>query len=330
MISKPAVRTVDRIANVSRQEFVEKYLKPQLPVVLTDVATSWPAMNRWNLKYLEEKYANHNVLVEYYPTGERYGAYTYRDMTVGEYIRRVTGEPDQRKSYYLADTRLDTTLPESVGDIGIPDVILDRQGHRPVVFIGCDTFSAAHYHRNRIQAFLCQIQGSKKVNLYPAAHTKYLYPHAWYKLRTNFSQIPMEFENHDSATDEFPDFEKAETWQCVVEPGEMLFIPDHWMHSTAGYGENITLTHFWNEPSRYCYFPGLIRDGASSINKFAMVSAARVSKAMGIHRPLISIAAKLGVVPTSEREALIEHLENFGVQSPATVNAAQATNESGM
>ena len=98
MISKPAVRTVDRIGNVSRQEFVEKYLKPQLPVILTDVANSWPAMDRWNLKYLEEKYSNHKVLVEYYPTGERYGAYTYKDMTVGEYIRRVTGEPDQRKS----------------------------------------------------------------------------------------------------------------------------------------------------------------------------------------------------------------------------------------
>lgn len=322
MISK-AILQVERISALSRETFVHQYLKPHRPVILTDVVSKWPAFQRWSLEYLQAEFADHRVLVEHYPGGERYGAYTYAEMSVGEYIERVVGDPESRQHYYLADSTLDSTLPGSVKDVPTPEMIPENSSHRPVVFIGCDTFSAAHYHRNLIQAFLCQLQGRKEVRLYPAAHTKYLYPNPWYTLRTNFSRIPMDFGDHGSCSADFPKFDQAEIWECVVEPGEMLFIPDHWMHSTAGIGENISVTHFWNESWRYCYLPGLIRDFAAASNKNVLLTVARASRFLGIQKPLVQLASKLGIVSAIEQAAVHEHLANFGATSPAKVNASQ-------
>src|SRR4051794_32817673 len=80
------------------------------------------------------------------------------------------------------------------------------------------TISPAHhdpYHN-----LLSQGVGYKYVRLYAPKHNDALYPHQD-KLLHNTSQVDVENPN----TTEFPLFATAPYQECVLEPGEMLYIP---------------------------------------------------------------------------------------------------------
>lgn len=314
---------IPRIADLSRDEFVNGYLKPHQPVVLTDAMKNWQAIGKWNLDHLAETHQDHTVLVERYPTESRNNAYTYVEMKVSDYIQTVRASEKNRKTYYLADTELEKTLPRLTKDVDLPKFIPDCSSVRTGLFLGHDTFSAAHYHRKRTQALLCQITGIKEVLLYPAKHTRYLYPHAWYGLRPNFSRIDMEFENRNDSFDEYPDFDKAKTYFCALQPGEALFIPDHWMHTVSGLGDNASLTYFWDESLSNCYLPGVVRDYAALVTKSTMIATARAGRSVGLHKPMLEFAIQMGIVPRDEKEAVLQHLEEFGGQLPNTVKSTQ-------
>ncbi|MEM9646486.1 MAG: cupin-like domain-containing protein [Planctomycetota bacterium] len=313
---------IPRLEGLTRQRFVDEYLRFQQPFVLTEESSTWPAVRDWSLDHLAMTHHDHEVLVEYYPSARRSDAYTYTRMTVGEYIHRVQSEPEARRRFYLADTSIESTLPRLKDDVGIPSVIESTEGLRTGLFFGFDTFSATHYHRFCEQALLVQISGCKEVSLYPAKQLSKTSPHPWYGLRTNFSRIEMEFDTHREQAERHM---RITPLRCILQPGEMLFIPDHWMHTVAGPGENISLTYFWPESLRHCYVPGVARDLLSSLNKTTLLAAARIGRRLGIQDSMLNLAIRLGVVPDAEREAVEQHLDEFSGHLPNQVKTAGAS-----
>lgn len=45
---------IERVEKLSKEEFLEKYYKPQRPVVITNQIEDWPAYTKWNFDYLRE------------------------------------------------------------------------------------------------------------------------------------------------------------------------------------------------------------------------------------------------------------------------------------
>ena len=83
-----------------------------------------------------------------------------------------------------------------------------------------------HYDGAGTHAFLMQIYGRKKFVIYPPDQERYLYPSPQ---KQNLSMI----NNVDKPDlDRFPLFAKATPITFVLEPGELLFIPSHWWHTT--------------------------------------------------------------------------------------------------
>jgi Cupin-like domain len=50
------IESVQRRANLSVEQFMAKYEVPNVPVILTDVITKWPAMNKWSKQYFKSNY----------------------------------------------------------------------------------------------------------------------------------------------------------------------------------------------------------------------------------------------------------------------------------
>ena len=111
---------IPRLAELTRHDFVHKYLRPQVPFILTGEASKWPAIGKWSLDYLAETHLDHRVLVEYYPTQQRNHVYTYVEMLVSEYVQRIKSDPTARHTYYIADTSVESTLPAIKDDIRPP------------------------------------------------------------------------------------------------------------------------------------------------------------------------------------------------------------------
>ena len=316
MIVSTKVDQLDRIERLSRADFERDYLLNSRPVLLAAQSNHWPAVKKWDMQYVETAVGDRVVDVEYYPSGNRHDAFTYHEMPLAEYIRLVGEDVQARKQYYVADKPAAQLIPELIDDIETPELVDTSRPGRTVVFIGYDTFTTAHYHRFRTQALLTQVTGQKRVVLWPPEDLRYLSPGRWYSLRANHSRIPFDEASPKEIEQNFPKLQAARSFEVTLNPGETLFIPDHWMHTAEGIGPSISITFFWTEAFRYSYLPGVIRDGMSDVAKRAMLAGAKIGGFLGMNRLLVEAAAWVGILQPSDKVAVLEYLTNFGTKVP--------------
>ena len=83
--------------------------------------------------------------------------------------------------------------------------------------------------------------GEKYVRLYSAENTKSMYPHPS-MLLNNTSQIDL--DNPDLS--KFPDFANLPCLDCILKPGEMLYIPPgHW-HYVKSLAVSFSVSFWWS------------------------------------------------------------------------------------
>lgn len=48
------LQEIPRVKTISKEDFVNQYLKPQKPVVVEQLTADWPAYEKWQLSYISE------------------------------------------------------------------------------------------------------------------------------------------------------------------------------------------------------------------------------------------------------------------------------------
>jgi len=60
----PGQLQIERRAKLSRDEFIDRYVIPARPVVITDLIDDWPAKTRWTPQYLKEPFGDVEVEIQ--------------------------------------------------------------------------------------------------------------------------------------------------------------------------------------------------------------------------------------------------------------------------
>ena len=87
----------------------------------------------------------------------------------------------------------------------------------------------------------CQVVGRKVIRLYSPAHSDMLYPHDSVMLN-NTSQVDCEHPD----LERFPRFSEAPFWECVVGPGDLLYIPPKFWHYVRSLAVSFSVSFWWN------------------------------------------------------------------------------------
>jgi hypothetical protein len=106
-------------------------------------------------------------------------------------------------------------------------------------FFGRDTATPAHYHPY-LHAFVTELVGTKQIVLYPPEAT------------SSIGLYPVHSFEHNQARmlpDDLP------AWTCMLEPGDVLFIPVHWWHRIEGQGPTASVSCFYRAPLAHMSFP---------------------------------------------------------------------------
>ncbi|MEW6737472.1 MAG: cupin-like domain-containing protein [Acidobacteriota bacterium] len=243
MICTQTIDTVERVAALTKAAF-ETYISAGRPVIITDVVNKWPAYHCWTIDYLKSIIGDTIVPVEHYPEGDYYNlnALSVKNrepMRFGDYLDLLEPNSTRKDKYYLAEVSIKRYLSALKSDYEVPQLLAEWHTIQKA-FIGYNSISAGHYHPSE-QAFLCQVRGRKRVILYPPKQTPYLYPFPCYSDNFNFSQINPAQPNYQK----FASFHDAQAVECMLEPGEILFIPIHWWHFVYGLDFSVSITFFW-------------------------------------------------------------------------------------
>ncbi|XP_060696250.1 lysine-specific demethylase 8 isoform X1 [Hemiscyllium ocellatum] len=237
---------VPRIHCPSLEYFRTHYLIPQKPVILEGIVDHWPAVRdcKWSVEYIRDIAGYRTVPVE---LGSRYTDEQWSQtlMTVNEFIEKyVLDQVEQEPIGYLAQHQLFEQIPELRQDIDIPDYCCLGDGDEDEITINAwfgPIGTISPLHQDPQQNFLTQVVGQKYIRLYSPAETGRLYPHST-QLLHNTSQVDV--ENPDLVS--FPEFKFADFQECVLRPGEVLFIPMKYWHYVRSLDISFSVSFWWS------------------------------------------------------------------------------------
>lgn len=265
---------------ISYNEFVERYLAKNQPVVLTGLMDDWKACKDWvfdsgkpNLKFFSTHFGNSKVQVADCGTRE-FTDQKRVEMTVSEFIdhwidaKECGGasnsfqEGNDKLVLYLKDWHFVTEYPEYVA-------------YRTPLFF-CDDWLNLYldHYRMHNDSDTCQendgISCSDYRFVYMGAkgswtplHADVFRSYSWSanvcgKKKWLFlppSQCHLVFDRgfkscvynifDDASETNFPGFKKALWLECSQEQNEIIFVPSGWYHQVHNMEDTISINHNW-------------------------------------------------------------------------------------
>ncbi|XP_052817438.1 lysine-specific demethylase 8-like [Mya arenaria] len=240
-------KIIQRIACPSMEHFMTHFRSSETPVIITGAMDGWPAMSsrKWSLDHIKAKAGYRTVPIE---LGSKYtdDSWSQKLMTVREFIEtHIEGKSDTATDDvpigYLAQHQLFEQIPELEKDILTPDYCYlgDSDDVDINAWFGPEgTVSPLHYDPKH--NFLSQVIGRKYIRVYPYSETDKLYPHESTLLK-NTSRVDVDHCD----TVKFPDFHRAKYRECILERGEMLYMPPKVWHFVKSLSVSFSVSFWW-------------------------------------------------------------------------------------
>ncbi|MBD8080931.1 cupin-like domain-containing protein [Chryseobacterium caseinilyticum] len=240
---------VQKIRNISSEDFLKQHLKPAKPVILEDfVDAESPAFQKWNYDYFKEVAGEQkiNIYGSEIESLDRVASKPIGQSTFSEYLDLIVSKPTEHRLFLF---NLLTVKPELKEDIHYNDITKGKiLKWLPFMFFGGEgSITRNHVDIDMSHVFITQFQGIKKIWLFPWDQSDLLY-----KLPYNFHSIANVKEPDYN---EFPGLKYVNGYEAVIQPGETLYIPSGWWHyiqyETEGYSVSVrALPSSWLEKWR--------------------------------------------------------------------------------
>lgn len=238
-----AIAVEPMILEPGRRRFQARYVASNRPVALRGLVRHWPAVRSWSAGYLADFTAGSGDLeVPYRSTPEDLPrmdlSRIHRGLTsLHGLLRACQADPDGPELYVPG-----ISLPPHAGlmrDIEEPRLLSPYRTFGTTVFLGRNTQCIGHFHP-KAQALLCQVQGIKRVWMFPPSELGRL--HLFQVWSRDFYQSAANFYGDLAA---FPGVRRAKGRMYELHPGDALFIPQHWLHVPEGRGWTAAVTYWW-------------------------------------------------------------------------------------
>ena len=239
---------VDRRSNLSLREFNREYRSAGRPVVIVDAIGEWRARSAWTFDFFKSRYGDDRVLVYGY-RGKKYRPEDASRMSLAEYIDGVVSKDWETFPYYIRDNwAMLTAHPELSADYRYPKYFFDwysllpgfMRMPYPRIFIGPKgAVTPLHMDIWRTHAWLSQLVGRKRWLLFPPEQNRLLY---------NYDVDPISPD-----LERFPLYRQARPFECIIGPGDTVFVPSGWAHWVESLDAGISLSSNYMGPG--CFRP---------------------------------------------------------------------------
>ena len=226
------LKPVDVVDTINPYHFRKNYYEPMKPLVIKDLAKSWPAYNKWNWDYFRTLVGDKKVGIYNNIKSDAYTPINTADeyTSFGNYIDMVSKGPAAWRIFLF---NIFDHAPELTKDFDWPEDLMKGFVKKyPMLFVGGQT-SITHMHFDIDLSHILHTQfcGKKRVLLFPFKEQHKLY-------RKPFEVLSMaDFSNYYDAEksklneNDFPATLLAEGYDLVLEHGDTLFMPaGYWHH----------------------------------------------------------------------------------------------------
>jgi hypothetical protein len=226
------LQAVPKLETIDPQMFRDEYYHPQKPVVIRDLAKSWPAYTKWNWDYFKQLVGHQKVALYNNIKSDAYTPINTADdyKTFGEYIDMIVKGPAGWRIFLF---NIFDHAPGLVKDFNWPEHLMKGFVKKyPMLFVGGATsITHMHFDIDLSNIIHTQFAGRKRVLLFPFSEQYKLYRKPWEVLSlADFSNYYSP-ENSKLDYEQFPALKYAQGYEVILEHGDTLFMPaGYWHH----------------------------------------------------------------------------------------------------
>ena len=225
-------RSIERrdAVDLPHASFVDEFVIPNRPVIVSNAAAHWRALETWTPDYFASAHGSKMVEVSDGVT-----------MRFADFVEAVQSSTPERPAPYLHKLIITRDMPELLPDVtpgttyGYPgrlrSPLMPRPWNRPDGYLKLllggrgGRFPFTHYDSDNAYAMITGIYGLKEFVLVSPSDSPFLYPKA---NGSNVSDIP---DLSQVEIDRFPLFARASLYRGAIGPGDAIFIPARWWHA---------------------------------------------------------------------------------------------------
>lgn len=204
------------------RERLLRYVALQTPVLITDLASQWPALATWTPEHLSERYGDRLVRVydaSFSDPGSNYMG-SIDTMTFADFIRQTLGEGRDLRMFLY---NLGRQIPELLDDVVFPSLGMRFSRRFVYTFFGCKgATTPLHYDIDMGNVLHTAIHGRRRIRLFAPDQSRALYRHP-FTVRSYTDLDQPDFER-------FPHLAKARGFEVELQQGQTLFMPSGYWH----------------------------------------------------------------------------------------------------
>ena len=235
---------VERVASITRPEFVERFVRPGKPVIIGNLADGWPAMKKWTPAYFKERFGERRVMaVTTTKTGtdlvSHYGGHFETSMR--ELIDAVLerNEDVRLGGRHTLDLALDL-----IDDFAWPDLGEGYTRRLLWLFFGAKgSRTPLHFDFGPFHVFHTSFLGKKTFHLFDQEQSHALHR----KPLTARSHVDTFHPDYDA----FPRLKGARGWRATIDRGDTLYMPAGVWHDVTYHDPSIALTLRFTEHAAF-------------------------------------------------------------------------------
>lgn len=250
----PTGNVIERKHQLSREEFFSQYYLLNRPVIITGMMEDWSALTRWNLPFLKAEYGDKTVELQLKrdtnPDYQMNVDQHRSTMKLADYIDQIEVGGTSNDYYMTANNHSGNrqALAGLWSDIGKLSTYLNPNSPDDGFFWLGPVGTRTPFHHDLTNNFMAQVVGRKLIRLMPACELPNVYNH--FHCFSQVDGFAVDYER-------FPLMQNAQILECVLHPGEILFLPVGCWHYVQSLDISITMSfiNFWLDNDFNSFYP---------------------------------------------------------------------------
>lgn len=224
------LQSVPTFDDIESEIFQKEFYEPQLPVVIKNLAKSWPAYSKWNWRYFKDLVGEQRVGLYNNIKSDAYTPINTADdyKTFGEYIDMISHGPAGWRIFLF---NIFDHAPQLVKDFSWPEQLMRGFVKKyPMLFVGGATsITHMHFDIDLSNILHTQFAGRKRVLLFPFEEQHKLYRKPYEVL--SLADFSNYYKDGKLNYQQFPALKLAKGYEVILDHGDTLFMPaGYWHH----------------------------------------------------------------------------------------------------